>query len=487
MTAWVLVAVSIVCSLPFVYLVAARPAIRALALRPAVKRPGQTVLILAGVVIATAAVTSAGVVGDSLRASVRRSAVTQLGPVDEEVLTSGVAAGRTVESAIDRTTVGHEVATLPLLSLSTTVVGRDFVARVAQAQVLEVDFARAARFGGDPAATGISGATPAGNHAVIGADLADWTSIEAGHRMTVEAYGVSRTFTIDRVVPRLGVAGLAPVTQTFGSLSLNLFVPPGTIESMRREAHGAAGRAQPVSVLAIANGSRRFDARQSEAVSARLRTATTGLAAQVLPAKQLLLADADARSSRFTELFRAFGLFSVLGGILLLVLTVLILVRDRARSMGILRATGLRRSRHVAALALEGWLYAVVGAVAGGLAGIGIGAFVVLVARDVFATQAVGRVDLAFAARPSSVASGCAIGFLAALVVVVVTAFVVSRRNIVRMIKGQADSPRGRSRRSGDCSAACWSRPGSRRWSWGSSRPTVSRASSAPRSAASVS
>ncbi|HTD49560.1 MAG TPA: FtsX-like permease family protein, partial [Acidimicrobiia bacterium] len=206
------------------------------------------------------------------------------------------------------------------------------------------------------------------------------------------------------------------------------------------QAGAAAADARPVSVLAI------FDRRPDEPaeiqrVTAGLRAATAGLTVQVQPVKQLLLADADARSSRFTALFRGFGLFSVLGGLLLVVLTFLMLARDRARSMGILRANGLRRSRHVAALSLEGWLYATAGAAIGGIVGLGIGVVVVFVARDVFATQPVGRVDLVFAARPTSVAIGCAVGFLASLAVVVSAAVADSRRNIVRMIKGLADPP----------------------------------------------
>ncbi len=444
MTAWVLVAVTVAACVGFVGVAAARPELRSLAFRNPLRRRAQSVLIVSGVVIATAVITSAGVVGDSLRASVRRSAVTQLGPVDEEVLTSGLASGRLVQSAIDRSTAGQGLGTLPLLSLSTTVVGRDFVARVAQAQVLEVDFAQAARFGGDPAATGISGATPTGDRAVIGADLADWTSIAPGHRMTVEAYGVSRTFIIDRVVPRLGVAGLAPVAQSFGSLSLNLFVPPGTIASMLRQARGATGSVAPVSVLAISNGPRRpYDAAESARVSAHLRTVLPrGVDARVQPVKQLLLADADARSSRFTQLFRAFGFFSAVAGLLLLVLTALMLARDRARAFGILRANGLRRARQIAALSLEGWLYAIMGAVAGAGLGAGLADLVVVSARSVFATQTAGRVELVFSARASSVVAAGAVGFLAALVVMVTAAIVMSRRNIVRMIKGLADPPR---------------------------------------------
>ncbi|MGO9874174.1 MAG: FtsX-like permease family protein [Acidimicrobiia bacterium] len=443
MLVWAVVVASIVLSVPFVYLAVAKPEIRSLAFRNVVRRPGQTVLVLAGVVIATAVVTSAGVVGNSLRASVRRSTVTQLGPVDEEVLTTGLTSGHVTASTIAASAVGHQIGTLPILTLATTVVGDDFVARVAQAQIVEVNFAQASQFGDNPAATGISGPQPSGDQAVISADLSAALSILPGHKVSVEAYGTSRTFVINRVLPRLGLAGLAPVTETTGSNSLNLFVPAGTIASMAAAGRGVTGQAQPVSVLAISNGPHRpYSGAQSALVSARLRAVTAGLGVQVQPVKQLLIDDADARSSRFTRLFSAFGFFSVLGGLLLLVLTFLILTRDRARSMGVLRANGLRRSRHVAALALEGWTYAVAGAVVGGLVGLGIADLVVILARGVFATQTAGEVDLVFAANTASVAVGCAIGFVASLAVVVSAAVVASRRNIVRMIKGLPDPPR---------------------------------------------
>ena len=68
----------------------AKPELRSLAFRNAVKRRGpDRVGRLGRRDLRPRSMTSAGVVGDSLRASVRRSAVTQLGPVDEEVLTDG--------------------------------------------------------------------------------------------------------------------------------------------------------------------------------------------------------------------------------------------------------------------------------------------------------------------------------------------------------------------------------------------------------------
>ena len=66
MTAWALVAATIACSLPFGYVAIARPELRSLAFRTTVQRRGQSLLVLSGVVIATAVMTSAAVVGDSL-------------------------------------------------------------------------------------------------------------------------------------------------------------------------------------------------------------------------------------------------------------------------------------------------------------------------------------------------------------------------------------------------------------------------------------
>src|SRR4051794_8151350 len=98
MTLWILAIVAIACSAAVVYIAIARPGLRLLALRPALRRRGQAVLVISGAVIATAIVTSASVLGDSLHHSVRRSAVTQLGPVDEEILGVGIDRGRTIEA-----------------------------------------------------------------------------------------------------------------------------------------------------------------------------------------------------------------------------------------------------------------------------------------------------------------------------------------------------------------------------------------------------
>ncbi len=448
MTLWVLLIVSIAFSTPLVYIAIARPGLRLLALRPSIRRPGQAVLVVSGAVLATAIVTSASVLGDSLRASVRRSAVTQLGPVDEEILGEGIDRGRAIRSAVDRAGGSSVRGTLSLLGLVTTVRGRDFIARVAQAQVLEVDFAEGSRFGGDPSATGVTGSTPTGDAAVLSADLSDLIAIKPRHRVTVYAFGAARTFRIARVLPRLGVAGLATPLSPSGSESFNLFVPPGTLAAMlasssRDRAGGNVGistQALPVSIVAVSNRETELgDRRTSAAVTTQLRAATSGLEVEVHPVKQQLLDDADQRGRSFTELFRAFGFFGAAGAILLLILMFSILARDRVRSMGILRAQGLSRRGTFAALVLEGWLYTLVGVALGALGGLALAAGALLAARDAFGGPIAGGVELVFSARGGSVARGCAIGLIVSLSVVTGTAAIASRRNIVRLMRRMED------------------------------------------------
>ena len=433
----------------FACVLVARPGIRFLALRHATRRPAQAALVIAGVAIATTIVTGAVTAGDSLRASIRRGATSQLGPVDEEIVSGDAHIAGAISAALDRARPAGVRATVPLVALTATVRGRDFVTRVAQAQVLEVDFATAAvRLGAGPAVTGLDGPTPSGDSAAIGADLASAISMAPGHRVTVYAYGTSRTFRISRVLARRGLAGLAPVTAGTGTLSLNLFVPPGTLASMRSTGAAASGSvapaAAPTSVGAVSNtdpGNRSA----SDAVTAQLRAVAAGVSGgaagntagvEVRPVKQQLLDDANREGRRFTDLLAAFGALGALAGLLLLALTFSIVVRERTRAAAILRAQGVAPATLLGALAIEGGMYATLGAAVGVAAGIGTGALVVVLGRTTFAGPGAGHVDLTFGLRGVHLAAAGLGAWSAAMVVVLASAAASSRRSVVATMRG---------------------------------------------------
>src|SRR5262249_11739867 len=139
---------------------------------------------------------------------IRRSAYTQLGPVDELVATTANN-GPAVLAAVKKADIPNVDGVLPLTTLpaSVSTTGADVKAEP-RAQVVEADFAAAHDFGGNAGATGISGSTPGPGEAVLGEDLAGTLNARPGEVVVVHAFGTQLPLHVTRIVPRTGVAGL---------------------------------------------------------------------------------------------------------------------------------------------------------------------------------------------------------------------------------------------------------------------------------------
>ncbi len=436
---------AVVLSLPFLYILIRKPILRRLAVRNASRRPREAVLIVMGALLGTAIITSAYVVGDTLTSSIHRSAYTQLGPVDEVVVANGPQAGQQVAAAIGQAHLTGTDGTLSLLALQAAVATTGPAPQAEpRAQILETDFAAAQGFGGNPAATGMSGATPSGDDAAIGTDLARELGVHVGDQVTVYAYGGTRSFRVARVLPRLGVAGLTSFTSFTGSASPNLFVPPGTLAEM--QAAGASGSRSPppLSIFAVSNvGNVTSGVTHTPAVHAELVAAVRGLPAQVKDVKKDLIDAANLAGKGFSQLFQTFGYFSVLVGVLLLVNIFVMLAQERKQTLGMLRAVGLRRASLVGSFSLEGWMYAVASALAGMLVGVGVGRLVITAASRIFNQAGGKRASLAlhFAVTQRSLQGGFIFGFVVALVTVVLTSAQVARLNVIRAIRDLPEPP----------------------------------------------
>ena len=77
-------------SLPFLFVLVARPVERRLAFRYPLRRPIEALLVILGCLLGTAIITGSLVVGDTLDRSIRASAYDQLGPIDELVSVTGL-------------------------------------------------------------------------------------------------------------------------------------------------------------------------------------------------------------------------------------------------------------------------------------------------------------------------------------------------------------------------------------------------------------
>ncbi len=424
-----------VMSVPFLVMLATKPVLRRLALGNIARRPRETLLVLIGSMLGTAIVTGSFIVGDTLDASLSRGATTKLGPIDV-VVSAAPEHNAAVQEALAGLDSPRVDGVLPITSLN-VVASTDEPAPRAEpaAYLLEVDFAAAHTFGGDPEITGIDGPTPEPGSTAIGADLAERLDATPGDVIVVHAYGATRPLTVARILEQEGIAGFTPGSQS--SVSPVLFAAPGTIAGLRE---GAAGAGTPPDFLyAISLTGGVLDTVDAgDAVAEEVTAALGGVPASVTAVKSDLIETAAVLGDQFTQLFGLIGIFAVLAGILLLVNIFVMLAQERQSELGMLRAVGLRRLGLVGSFSLEGWLYALGAAALGTVAGLGVGRVIVFVAAPIFGGGQPGSdesLQLTYAASRSSTSGGFLIGFTIALATVLCTSVWISRLNVIRAIR----------------------------------------------------
>src|SRR5512132_3361718 len=439
-----------------------RPFLRRLALRQIARRRGEAALVVAGSVLGTAIIIGSLIVGDTLNFSVRQTAYTNLGPIDEIVSSPTVAQGDQAARRIERLRGDSDVdGLLTLRGDQAAVVRGSGAGRTAEprASVWEVDFAQAAAFrGGVKGGSGLAGPAPGAGEAVINDDLATQLGARAGDTLTVYLYGRPTQVRVARVVPTVGLAGAG----TGQTAARNAFFAPGTLVQAARQATAAAPArggptpadgadnatapgaaappAQPRTFTFVSNtGGVEAGEPRSDAVAAKLKAALgplTGQGTSVEKPKQSVLEAAEQAGNGLGSLFLFIGSFSVIAGVLLLVNIFVMLAEERKSELGMLRAVGMKRGRLVRSFIIEGTVYALVASLLGIFIGLGVGRAVVVVAARIFSSFSdEDSFNLAFRFTPISLINGFAMGFLIAFVTVTLTSIRISRVNIIAAIR----------------------------------------------------
>lgn len=427
-------------------LIAARGRVeRRLAMRGVRRRPAETALVVFGSLLGTAIITGSLIVGDSLTSSVRAGAFTQLGPIDETVTAPGVEPLRRLRQALSglesHPAVDGVVFGLRARGTVAARVGHDHAAVQPRVVLLELDFDKARNLGGDRQSTGLDEvATPAANHAVVSADLADELDVDAGGHISVFAYESSRRFEVSAVLPAVGLAGYSTGLDT---RSFTAFLPPGTLADLAADAPHRLGASPPISLAFVSNqGDVLSGVEESTRVTQLIGDRLDALPeANVVTSKRDLLDAADQIGSRLSEVFLGIGAFAVIAGILLVVTVFVMLAEERRSELGIMRAVGMSRGSLVGAFLLEGTLYAAAAAAMGAILGIGVGAGIVQLAQAISGGPAGFTLDLRFSVQVSSVVGGLLIGLLISLMTIAATSARISRLNIIRAIHDIPDPP----------------------------------------------
>ncbi|MDQ4124983.1 MAG: FtsX-like permease family protein [Actinomycetota bacterium] len=431
------------------YQMVRRPMLRRLAVRDALRRRSETLLVIAGSLLGTAIITGSFIVGDTLDASIRVTASTQLGPIDEGIAVPDPERAAEIESDIEGLGDPRIDGVLSMLRApaSISVERGDETLAEPSAQLVEVEFDEARSFGGDPSATGISGATPARGEVALGEDLAETLEAGVGDEVTASLYGESLSLEVVRVLPRVGVAGF---WTGFESVSPNAFVAPGTMVGLTAGDVPKGARPPITSVLVSNRGDVDEGAALTDDVADLLRERVTGTAdtLRVETYKQDVLDAAEEQGRMFSELFLGIGSFAVIAGVLLLVNIFVMLAEERKSQLGMLRAVGLRRSDLVRSFYIQGGIYSLPSGLLGALLGIGVGYAIVVVAAPIFGGIGEFSLDLTFSMEPASIVTGFCIGVLISLVTVFGTSLRISRINIIRAIRDLPDPKHEKTRTS---------------------------------------
>jgi putative ABC transport system permease protein len=422
-----------------------RPSFRRLAIRNLRARPSEAALVVLGALFGTAIIAASFVVGDSFNGSIREVGRTQLGPIDEEVA---------IRPAAD---LDHHLAALTDQLMHTHLPGTDgmLAARSATAVLsngrtgdalkadssgclLGVDFTEGRRFGADPSITGLEGHgdTPTGDQTVVNQRLADNLDLRQGDGLTVYAYGREHRFTIDRVVPEVGLAGYC-----------GAMVAPSVISEMATPL--PPGSQPPAGLVWISNKGGVFDSiAPTSAVMSKLRSTLAGTSnVDISASKRDTVHNAEQQGKSLRTLFSAIGGFSVAAGILLLVNLFVMLAEERKVGLGMLRAVGMKRNHVFRSFSLEGAIYSITAAAIGALVGIGVGWLIILGTASIFHDPN-DTFQISLFAKPSSLLLAGAIGCAISLLTVWGTSLRVSRLNVIAAIRDLPE-PRRPGRRIG--------------------------------------
>jgi putative ABC transport system permease protein len=414
-----------------------------LGIRNLARRRARTALIVAGLMLGTAIISSALSTGDTISSTIRGIAVEALGQTDEIVSIAGAeaAGGEGYEglgyfAADAYPEVERAARAIPEVdgvapAIIEAVAILDTTSRQTEPRVtlFATDPAKLEGFGEIRATdgAGVALADLGPGEAFLTADGAEELGASAGDELTVFAAGGTASVVVSSVVEFDG-AGRAAES------GAAVLVPLAAAQAL-------LGREGEIKHVLISNdGDEVSGARHSDSVVAALEPSLADLGLEVEPVKQDVLELADETGSVFMSFFTTFGTFSIAAGILLIFLIFVMLAAERRTEMGIARAVGTRRSHLVQMFLYEGAVYDLLAAAVGALLGIGIAYGMVIVLASAFEDTGL---EIRHDIQVRSLVVAYCLGVLLTFAVVTFSAWRVSVLNVVAAIRN-LPSPRVR-------------------------------------------
>ena len=399
------------------------------------RRKAQSGLIVAGLMLATLLFSASFTTGDTLTESIRTQALDQIGETDvivsKETPESGGQSGGSRPAYFDQEVTGEvrdrlsgdeDVAGVaPLISETVPVLSASSDLSEPAVDALGID---AGAMQGFDHITQSSGGTLSVND--LGKNKV-YISNETAERLDVGSGDEVQVFLGQRptelTVAGIYESGANPAAET------SLVVPLKDLQELT----GNEGKVNNVIIThtgpAVEGGA------PTNATMDNLEPVLAANSLEAEPIKKDVLKDADDAGAQFSSIFLLFGQFSVAVGILLIFLIFVMLAAERKRELGIARGIGMRRGHLIRMFTFEGSLYALVASAVGSVLGVGVGWAMVRIIGRAFAQFEEGGLEISFAFSPENIIIAFTMGVVLTFLIVLVSAWRVSRMNVVRAIR----------------------------------------------------
>lgn len=158
--------------------------------------------------------------------------------------------------------------------------------------------------------------------------------------------------------------------------------------------------------------------------------------------KNGVLEDFKQQMSMFTDIFFIFGSFVIIAAVILTINIFVMLGEERKSEMGMSRAVGMKRGHLRRVFSYEGLFYAIGASGVGAFTGIGIAYIIFYFLEDIFAVFG-GDMSLLsyFSITIESLVIAFGIGFLLTMVTILISVLRISKLNIVRAIREIPEPP----------------------------------------------
>src|SRR5213594_1489638 len=410
------------------------------------RRKTQVAIVVAGLLIGTAIITSSYVIQSTFDYTVKVAVFRALDAVDEVVFVPSPEGGRLPFSAqlYDNLTLHlgdmpNVAGVAPRYQLPGAVV--DTTSQLFEPTATVIGFDSGRDLGDFVRADGSAwnGSGLGATEAIINAKLATAVEAKVGEGLVV-SMGTPRgnaqmAVTVKEIVRDEGRGAWND--------NENLFVPLGTIQA----ALGDAGQINTITVANVGGVTQGY-LRSDDVVREMAPFLPQSPTFTISKAKADSIDGATRNIDQLSQVFVLLGFFTVIAGVLLIINIFVMLAEERKGEMGVARALGMRRTNLVQSFVSEGLLYALLSSVVGTFTGLLVAGVIMWGFSQVFGASAFGGTGFILTWTESDLINGFAIGFLITMATIGIASWRVSKLNSVRAIRDIPEPvPHGSTRR----------------------------------------